>query len=172
MSKALILLTSDVDHLQEAIADTLRLVPDVSITLCAQEDIARGLEGLDRVQRIITARRVGSVSFALSSSLVRQLRVERYALCVLLQKEKTASVGVRAIALAYIARSSRRLAHISNVGLVRFPRAVLTSVNPWYLIRRPVVLLDKLLAILIRKTADVVVMFMLFRDRRRSARRR
>ncbi len=172
LSKALILLTSDIDHLREAIADTLRLVPDVSITLCAQHDIARGLEGLDRVQRIITARRVGAVSFALSPSLVRQLRVERYALCVLLQKEKAVRVGVRAIALACLVRSLRRLAHIPNVGFVPFSRAVLASMNPSYLVGRPMVLLDKLLAVLIRKAADLIVRFMLFRDRRRGDRGR
>lgn len=172
MSKTLILLTSDVDHLRETIEDTLRLVPGASITLCAQDDIARGLEGLDGVQRIITARRVGAVSFALSRSFIKELRTERYALCVLLQKEKAARVGVRAIALACLARSSRRLAHIPNVGFAPFSRAILASMNPSYLVGRPMVLLDKLLAVLIRKAADLIVRFMLFRDRRRGDRGR
>lgn len=150
----------------------MNLVPEVSITLCAQDDIATGLEGLDGVQRIITTRRVGDVSFVLGRPFIKELRAERYTLCVLLQKEKAVRVGVRAIALAFLARSSRRLAHISNVGFAPFSRAILSSMNASYLIGRPVVLLDKLLAILIRKAADLIVRFMLFRDRRRSGRRR
>jgi hypothetical protein len=150
----------------------LGLVPDVSLTLCAQKDIARGLEGLAGVQRIITARRVGSVSFALSRSLVKELRAERYALCVLLQKGRAARVGLRAIALAYLARSSRRLAHIPKVGFVPFSGAILASMSPFYLLCRPTVFVDKSLAILIRKAADLIVWLMLFMDRRRGGRPR
>ena len=168
LPKALILLTSNVDHLRKAIEATLRLVPDVSLTLCAQDDIARGLEGLAGVQRIITARRVGSVSFALSPSFVRELRAERYALCVLLQKNRAAGVGLRAIALAYLSRSSRRLAHVPKVGFVPFSRAVIASMSPFYLLFRPMVFVDKSLAIVIRKAADLIVWLMLFMDRRRG----
>jgi len=172
LPKALILLTSNVDHLREAIEATLLLVPDVSLTLCAQEDIATGLEALARVQRIITARRVGSVSFALGRSFVKELRAERYALCVLLQKDRAARVGLRAIALAYLSRSSRRLAHIPKVGFVPFSRAILASMSPFYLVCRPMVFLDKLLAIVIRKAADLIVWLMLFMDRHRGGRPR
>ena len=171
-STALILLTSDVDHLRGAIEDTLRLVPGASITLCAQEDIAIGLQGLDGVQRIITARRVGTVSFALGWSFLRKLRAARYGLCVLLQKEKAARVGIRAFALIIIARSGRRLAHVQDEGFVPVSSAILASLSPSYLLGRPVVVLDKLLAVLIRKSADLIVRFMLFKDRRGSGRPR
>ena len=172
MSEALILLTSDVDHLRDAIRDVLRLVPGVSITLCAQEDIARGLEGLDGVERIFTARRVGAVSFALSGSFLKRLRTERYDLCVLLQKDKAKRVGIRAFALIHIARGKRRLAHVQHVGFVPVFRPIVSSLSPAYLIGRPVVVLDKLLAVLIRKSADLIVRFMLFRDRHRGGRPR
>ncbi|MBN2209026.1 MAG: hypothetical protein JW759_06995 [Candidatus Coatesbacteria bacterium] len=168
LPKALILLTSDVDHLREAIGAVVRLVPDVSLTLCAQKDIARGLEGLAGVQRIITARRVGSISFALSRSFVKELRTERYALCVLLQRQRGARVGLRAIALACLARASRRLAHVPKVGFVPFSRAMLASMSPFYLLFRPTVFVDRSLATVIRKAADLIVRLMLFMDRRRG----
>jgi hypothetical protein len=170
--EVLILLTSDVDHLRGAIEDTLRLMPGVSITLCAQDDIAMGLQGLDGVQRIITAQRVGAVSFALGWSFLRKLRADRYGLCVLLQKVKTARVGIRAFALIHIVRSGRRLGHVQGVGFVPVSRAMGASLNPSYLLGRPVIVLDKLLAVVIRKSADIIVRFMLFRDRRRSGRPR
>ena len=169
-SEVLILLTSDVDHLRGAIEDILRLVPGASITLCAQKDIAMGLQGLDGVQRIITARRVGAVSFALGRTFLRRLRTDRYDLCVLLQKEKTARVGIRAFALILIARSGRHLAHVQDEGFVPVSSAILASLSPSYLLGRPVVVLDKLLAVMIRKSADLIVRFMLFRDRRRGGR--
>ena len=172
LPEALILLTSDVGHLQEAIEGTVRLIPDASITLVAQEDIATGLQGFDSVDKMITAPRAGSLSFGLSLPFLKELRSRRYDVCVLLQKQKTTRVGIRAIALAYIACSSRRLAHISGVGLVPFSRAVAVSLGPSYLLRGPGVLLDKLLAILIRKAADLIVGFMLLRDRRRCRRSR
>ena len=172
MPEALILLTSDVGHLQEAIEGAVRLIPDASITLVAQADIATGLQGFDSVERMITAPRAGSLSFGLSLPFLKELRSQRYDVCVLLQKQKTTRVGIRAICLAYLVRSSRRLAHISGMGLVPFSRAVAASLGPSYLLRGPGVLLDKLLAVLIRKAADIIVRFTRLKDRCRGRRPR
>ena len=171
MAEALILLTSDVGHLEEAIAGTVRLIPNAAITLVAQDDIAAGLQGFDGVDKMITAPRAGSLSFCLSLAFLKQLRLQRYEVCVLLQKQKSTRVGIRAICLAYLARCSRRLAHISGVGPVSFSRAVAASLGPSYVLRGPGLLLDKLLAVLIRKAADLIVWFTRFRDRARRRRR-
>jgi len=170
--ESLIFLTSDIGHLQETIEDTLRLMPDASITLVAQEDIATGLQGFDGVERMITAPRAGSLSFGLSLPFLRELRSHRYDVCVLLQKERTTRVGIRAIALACIVRASRRVAHISGVGFVPLSRAFTTSLGASYLIRVPGLFADKLLAALIRKAADLIVAFVLLLDRRRARRSR
>lgn len=169
LSNILIILTSDIDHLREAIRDVQHKFPEASITLCVQEDIAIGLEGLKGVARFITARRVGSVSFQLGKDFLKKLRKDRYDLCVLLQKEKAARVGIRAFALAHLARSKRRFAHIQGVGFISVFRSIFSSLNPVYLLKRPLVLLDKLLALMIRKSADLAVSYMLYRDRRRRS---
>jgi len=172
LPEALILLTSDVGHLQEAIEGTVRLVPDASITLVAQEDIATGLQGFDSVERMITAPRAGSLSFGLSLPFLKKVRSQRYDVCVLLQKQKTTRVGIRAICLAYLARASRRFTHVQNVGFAPVSRAILASLSPLYLLGRPLVFLDKLLAVLIRKAADLIVGFMMLKDRWRGRRSR
>lgn len=170
MSKALIFLTSDAEHLQLAIEATVVALPGASITLVAQDDIAKGLEGIAGVEDIITTARAGEISFSLSRSFISRVRAEQYSLCVVLQKTRATRIGVRAIGLAHLVRSKKKSIHIKDVGFVPLRRATLSLFNPYYLLRVAAAVVDKVAAIAIRRGADLIVGFVLWRDRRRARR--
>ena len=168
----LILLTSSVDHLYEAIQATLDRIPNASISLLAQQDIAKGLEGIPHIQTIITAPRAGEVSFSFGSKFISTLRQRRFERCVILLKDRASRVGIRAIFLALCLRARRRTAHVKGEGFISLFRASLASMRPSYLIRRPLIILDALLALLIRRAADTIVSFIVWREGRRRTSRK
>lgn len=170
MLKALILLTSDVDHLRSVIDELRGQDAEAEIIVCSQTDIARGIEGIDGVARIITTRRVGDVSFSFNSSFIKQVRADRYSICVVLQKSKAAPVGLRAIALAYLVRSRKRRVHLKAEGFAPILRLAFTSGNFSRLARWPLSVLDIALAFLIRHAANLAVRLILLKDRLRGHR--
>jgi len=166
--KALILLTSTLQHLHEAMQETTNLLGKADFTIVAQDDIAPGLAGIEAIDRIITSRRVGQVSFSICWHFIAQIRSKRYDLCVLLLSTERFRVGIRASFVALAARSKRRLAHVHGTGFLPLRKALLASLAPGYIARRPFVLVDKLAAFLIRRVADLLVRFVLWRDRHKK----